>query len=132
MRKLIYTVISFFVVTLVFAQEAKEEDNAIYNSTGLSVKPDFPGGVDKFRNFIAKNFNPPDSRSGAKSGTVYVQFVIEKDGTITEVKCIRDVGFGSGAEAVRVLKQITTKWIPGENNGKKVRCTFLIPIKIVI
>ncbi len=106
------------------------EDNTIYNSAGISVKPDFPGGVDKFRAFISNNFNPPDS--GAKSGTVYIQFVVEKDGSITDIKAVRDIGYGSGKEGERVVKKMTTKWSPGEQNGKKVRCTFLIPIKVVI
>ncbi|MES2545867.1 MAG: energy transducer TonB [Bacteroidota bacterium] len=108
------------------------EDNTIYNSAGISVKPDFPGGVDKFRAFISNNFNPPDADSGAKSGTVYIQFVVEKDGSITDIKAVRDIGYGSGKEGERVVKKMTTKWSPGEQNGKKVRCTFLIPIKVVI
>lgn len=108
------------------------EDNTIYNSAGIQVQAAFPGGIDKLRSFVANNFNAPEADSGAKSGTVYMSFVVEKDGSITDIKAMRDIGYGSGAEGVRVLKKITTKFAPGEQNGKKVRSTFMLPIKVVI
>ena len=52
-----------------------------------------------------------------------VSFVVEKDGSITDVIVLKDVGYGSGEEAVRVLKNCP-KWTPAEQNGKKVRCIF--------
>ncbi|MEY3126318.1 MAG: hypothetical protein RL273_442 [Bacteroidota bacterium] len=104
-----------------------EEDNTVYSSAGIEVKPDFPGGMDKFYNFIAKNYRTPEEE-GLK-GKIYVTFVVEKDGTLTDIKVLRDIGYGTGKEAIRVLKA-TPKWNPGEQNGKKVRCTFSLPISI--
>ena len=63
------------------------------------------------------------------SGKVYVTFVVEKDGSLTDIKVIRDIGFGTGKEAIRVLKS-SPKWTPGEKNGKKVRVLYSIPITI--
>lgn len=104
-----------------------EEDNTVYNTAGIEVKPDFPGGMDKFNAFIAKNYQAPEEE-GLK-GKVYVTFVVEKDGSLTDIKVLRDIGYGTGKEAIRVLNKCP-KWTPGEQNGKKVRCTFSLPISI--
>jgi protein TonB len=104
-----------------------EEDNTVYNTAGIEVKPDFPGGMEKFYNYIAKNYRTPEEE-GLK-GKVYVTFVVEKDGSLTDIKVLRDIGYGTGKEAIRVLKA-TPRWNPGEQNGKKVRCTFSLPISI--
>jgi protein TonB len=104
-----------------------EEDNAIYNTAGIEVKPDFPGGLEKFYKFVGKNFQVPDEE-GLK-GKVFVTFVVEKDGSLTDIKVIRDIGYGTGKEAIRVLKSCP-KWNPGEQNGKKVRVLYSLPITI--
>ncbi|GEM54663.1 energy transducer TonB [Flavobacterium branchiophilum] len=103
------------------------EPEILYNSAGIEVKPDFPGGIEKFYKFVGNNFQVPDEE-GLK-GKVYVSFVVEKDGSLTDIKVLRDIGFGTGAEAIRVLKKCP-KWAPGEQNGKKVRCTYQLPISI--
>ena len=104
-----------------------EEDNTVYNTAGIEVKPDFPGGMEKFNAFVAKNYQAPEEE-GLK-GKVYVTFVVEKDGSLTDIKVLRDIGYGTGKEAIRVLNKCP-KWTPGEQNGKKVRCTFSLPISI--
>jgi len=104
-----------------------EEDNTVYNTAGIEVKPDFPGGMEKFNDFVAKNYQAPEEE-GLK-GKVYVTFVVEKDGSLTDIKVLRDIGYGTGKEAIRVLNKCP-KWTPGEQNGKKVRCTFSLPISI--
>jgi len=104
-----------------------EEDNTVYNTAGIEVKPDFPGGMDKFTAFVGKNYIAPEEE-GLK-GKVYVTFVVEKDGSLTDIKVLRDIGYGTGKEAIRVLNK-SPRWTPGEQNGKKVRCTFSLPISI--
>jgi hypothetical protein len=105
----------------------KNEDNTVYNTSGIEVKPEFPGGIEKFYSFVQKNYNMPD-QEGLK-GKVYVTFVVEKDGSLTDIKVLRDIGYGTGKEAIRVLKA-TPRWNPGEQNGKRVRCTFSVPISL--
>ncbi len=107
--------------------EVVEEDNSIYNTAGIEVKPDFPGGMEKFYKFVGKNFQVPEEE-GLK-GKVFVTFVVEKDGSLTDIKVIRDIGYGTGKEAIRVLKTCP-KWNPGEQNGKKVRVLYSLPISI--
>ena len=104
-----------------------EEDNTVYNTAGIEVKPDFPGGMGEFNKFVARNYQAPEEE-GLK-GKVYVTFVVEKDGSLTDIKILRDIGYGTGKEAVRVLNKCP-RWTPGEQNGKKVRCTFSLPISI--
>src|SRR6218665_1522848 len=96
-----------------------EEDNSIYNTAGIEVKPDFPGGMAKFYSFIQRTFQPVEDEN-FPGGRVFVSFVVEKDGSLTDIKVLRDAGYGTGKEAERVLRKCP-KWVPGEQNGKKVR-----------
>jgi len=61
---------------------------------------------------------------------VYVSFVIERDGSMTDIQVKRDPGYGLGKEAVRVLKSIKTKWAPGMIAGKPVRTAYNLPITV--
>jgi protein TonB len=108
-------------------KDVVEEDNSIYNTAGIEVKPDFPGGMEKFYKYVGKNYQVPEEE-GLK-GKVFVSFVVEKDGSLTDIKVIRDIGYGTGKEAIRVLKSCP-KWNPGEQNGKKVRVLYSLPINI--
>ncbi len=108
-------------------KDVVEEDNSVYNTAGIEVKPDFPGGMEKFYKFVGKNYQTPEEE-GLK-GKVFVSFVVEKDGSLTDIKVIRDIGYGTGKEAIRVLKSCP-KWTPGEQNGKKVRVLYSLPINI--
>jgi protein TonB len=104
-----------------------EEDNTVYNTAGIEQKPEFPGGMEKFYKFISNNYQTPEEE-GLK-GKVYVTFVVEKDGSLTDIKVLRDIGYGTGKEAIRVLNKCP-RWIPGEQNGKKVRVLYSLPIAI--
>jgi protein TonB len=107
--------------------EVIAEDTSVHSLAGIEQKPEFPGGIEKFYAFVGKNYQPPEEE-GLK-GKVYVTFVVEKDGSLTDIKVIRDIGYGTGKEAIRVLKKCP-KWLPGEQNGKKVRVLYSLPITI--
>lgn len=102
-------------------------EDQIYNTAGVDIKPEFKGGMEKFYKFIGKNFNVPKDE-GLK-GKIIVSFVVEMDGSLTDIKVVKDIGYGTGEEAIRVLS-ICPKWIPGEHEGKKVRVLYSIPISI--
>ena len=61
---------------------------------------------------------------------VYVSFVIEKDGSMTDIQVKRDPGYGMGKEAIRVLKSLKTKWSPGMIGSKAVRTAYNLPITV--
>ncbi len=106
--------------------EETEKENAIINSSGVEVQPEFPGGLDKFYEFIGKNYKLPNIQIGGK---VITSFVIEKDGSLTDIKVLKDIGYNTGNEAIKVLKKCP-KWKPAMQNGRNVRCQYTLPITI--
>lgn len=104
-----------------------EDNNSVHNLAGIEVRPEFPGGIEEFQRFIKKNYKIPEV-DGLK-GKVYMSFIIEKDGALSDIKTIRDLKHGTGDEAIRVLKT-SPKWIPGKQNGELVRVLYSIPIPI--
>lgn len=109
---------------------APSEEGPVIAAT-LDKMPEFPGGIEKFYKYVGKNFNNPETDE-AKTLKVYVSFVIEKDGSMTDIQVKRDPGYGLGREAIRVLKSLKTKWEPGILNGKPVRTAYNLPITVQI
>ena len=116
------------------AADAKQnsDDNKIFIRS--EVAPDFPGGDDAWRFFLQQNLdaNTPVNH-GAQAGkyTVLVKFIVNSDGSIRDVKCENDPGYGMCEEAVRVIKK-ATNWIPAIQNGKKVTVYKKQPITFVV
>lgn len=108
--------------------DSQANSQLIYGMASIEVRPDFPGGLQKFYDFFHKNYVMPKGTETMK-GTVFVTFVIETDGSLTDIRVIRDFGSGTGDEAVRVMKKCP-KWLPGEQNGKKVRVQYSLPLRI--
>ena len=131
MKKFLLLIFICFVQNT-FAQSGNTEtsisidDNKIYSANVLDVQPEFPGGVDKFHKFIDENYTTPKEKPNLK-GKIYATFVVEKDGSLKDIKIIRDLGFGTGNEAIRVLN-LSPKWAPGKQNNKVVRVLFSVPI----
>jgi len=121
-------VLIFIFNTACFAQTEIQPAGKNYRMTSeLDEKPDFPGGIQEFYNFIRANYKTPKVQG--LSGKVYVTFIIEKDGSLSGIKILRDIGFGTGEEALRVL-QISPNWIPGKYKGEPVRAMYSLPITI--
>ena len=98
------------------------------NNLNVEVKPEFNGGLHAFYKFISKNFRVPDV-SGL-NGKVIIAFVVDKDGTLSDLHILKDIGYGTGAEAIRVLKLTSGKWTPALQKGVPVRCSYTLPITI--
>lgn len=112
----------------VIDREESTDPNRIY--VVVETKPEYPGGITAFREFIAKNYKNPKTTRDVK-GTLIVEFVVDADGSMSDIRVLRDLGFGTGFEAVRVLK-LAEKWKPGVQNGKAVRVRYTLPLKIDI
>ncbi len=95
----------------------------------LDKQPEFPGGIKKFYEYVGRNFDKPNIDE-MESVSVNVSFVIEKDGSMTDIKVLRNPGYGLDKEAIRVLKSLRTKWTPGVKNGQYVRTQYTLPIRI--
>ncbi|HMK06116.1 MAG TPA: energy transducer TonB [Flavobacterium sp.] len=98
-------------------------------TAALDRLPEFPGGMDKLRKYVATNFEKPEM-DVEQTIRVYVSFVIERDGTMTDIQVRRDPGYGLAKEAIRVLKSLKTKWEPGMIAGKPVRTAYNLPITV--
>ena len=88
------------------------------------------GGLSKFYDFINKNFHEPDA-PGLK-GKVIVSFVINEDGSIGDYKIVKDLGYGTATELIRVLKLTSGKWTPATKDGKPVKTPYTLPLSINI
>lgn len=90
--------------------------------------PSFPGGEQKLLEYVAKNTKYPQiARESGIQGRVFIGFVVETDGSISNVKVLRGIGGGCDEEAVRVIKSLP-KWKPGKQRGKAVRVSYQIPV----
>jgi protein TonB len=91
--------------------------------------PEFPGGAAAMNNFIVSNLRYPLlAQENGIQGRVYCQFVVNTDGSITDVNIVRGVEASLHAESVRLVKSMP-KWTPGREGGKAVRCRFNLPIR---
>jgi len=96
--------------------------------TAVEVSPKFAGGDAAMNQFLAKNLKyPREALEKNIQGTVYVSFIVEKDGSIKDATIKRDIGAGCGQEAIRVIKMMPN-WTPGKQRGKAVRTQFILPI----
>ena len=94
--------------------------------------PAFPGGDAARMKFLQDNIKYPQmARESGIQGTVYVTFVVERNGNVTDVKILRGIGGGCDEEAVRVVQNMP-KWAPGKQRGKPVRVQFNMPIKFTL
>lgn len=94
--------------------------------------PEFPGGTEAMYSFLQKELTYPEvARNNGIQGTVLLEFVVERDGSVSNVKPVVSLFPECDAEAIRVVKKMP-KWKPGEQLGKPVRCYFNIPIRFTL
>jgi len=106
--------------------EVQEESKPVY--TIVEEMPQYPGGEAERNKFLAVNIvYPQQATENGIQGTVYVSFVVDSKGNITDVKVLRGIGGGCDEEALRVVKMMP-HWSPGKQNGKPVRVLFNMPI----
>lgn len=103
-----------------------KEDNTPF--TTVEVQPSFMGGNSEMYKFLGKNLKYPTAAQRANiQGKVFLSFIVEKDGSITDIETMKGIGFGCDEEAMRVVK-LMPKWIAGKQNGRNVRVKFTIPV----
>lgn len=99
----------------------------------LDKLPLFPGGMDRFYKYVSNNINRPEMEENSQiTMSVVMAFVIEKDGSMTDIRALRSTDKNLEREAIRVLKSLKTKWEPGYQNDKPVRTLYMLPIKVKI
>ena len=94
--------------------------------------PEFLGGDEKLFEYLANNITyPKEAKEKGIQGKVYVQFIVEKDGSISDVKVIKGIGDGCDKEALRAINEMP-RWKPGTQKGKPVRVRYNLPINYVL
>lgn len=107
--------------------EEKAKEDKIF--AVVEEDPTFPGGEQKMMKYIQEHVNYPDmAKEMDVQGTVYVKFVVEKDGSITNIQVLQGIGSGCDKEAKRVVRNMP-KWDPGEQRGRPVRVHIRVPIR---
>ena len=117
------------VITTGTGKIPTDTGNVVTTTAELDYLPEFPGGIKKFYEYVGTNFEKPEL-DGIATVKVLMSFVIEKDGSLTDIKVLRNPGYGLDTEAIRVLKSLKTKWKPGLKDGQKMRTQYTLPITV--
>jgi len=118
--------------TTVAAVKTDDDENKVFNK--VEVDAEFPGGQAAWRNYLQKTLNanvPVDNNAPEGTYTVVVKFIVSKDGSLSDISCESDPGFGMCAEAVRVIKK-TKNWTPAIQNGRNVNAYRRQPIVFAV
>ncbi|MFT6940337.1 MAG: protein TonB [Cyclobacteriaceae bacterium] len=114
------------VEDIVFEEEPEEDIEEVF--TIVENQPEFPGGMPAFYKFVGDNMTyPAQARRMGIEGRVFVQFVVDRDGSVTEVKAVKGIGAGCDQEAERVLR-MSPKFKPGKQRGRSVKVRMVLPI----
>ena len=125
--KLVLPVMILFVFALTAnTQENVEKEKVFYD---VEQMPEYPGGVEALKTFVASNVQyPEEAKKNGISGKVYISFVVDKSGKVTDVKVARSVESSLDREAIRVVEQMPA-WKPGKKDGHVVNVGFTLPIQ---
>ena len=122
------------------AQDKREKTTQTRKDTATDDKvyevceqmPIFEGGDAALLKYLRENLKYPDNtKDRGVQGRLVIGFIVEKDGSLTDVKVLRPVDIDLDAEVLRVVKGMP-KWIPGRHNGQRVRVRYLLPIHICL
>ena len=106
--------------------------NEVHNVASVDVYPEFPGGMEAWSKYIQRNLRYPSmAQEEGVGGKVFLSFVVEKDGSITDVKVTKGIGYGCDEEAMRVIKK-SPRWKAGMQNNLPVRVRYNMPISYMI
>ncbi|MCQ2127368.1 MAG: energy transducer TonB [Bacteroidaceae bacterium] len=139
-KRLYVLLLSMFVMTLSVAQSPaqgneNEKDSSQTEASDekkedVITQPEFKGGIAKFYQYVADNFEYPEEAGKRNvSGTIEVEFTVEKSGDITYASILKGLDFSIDDEILRLVKAMP-RWIPATKNGKAVRYTVSMPLNI--
>ena len=116
------------IIEEIVFEEAPEEEEIDEIFTIVEDQPEPPGGIGAFYKYVSTTLRyPAQARRMGIEGKVFVQFVVDKDGSLTNVQAIKGIGAGCDEEAVRVISK-AKKWKPGKQRGRAVKVRMILPI----
>lgn len=111
-------------------QEKSKGTKNVEDFNKVEVPPMFPGGLHAFYQWVATHYRyPKEATKQGVSGAIHLSFIVNEDGSLSDIRTLRDLGYGTGEEAIRMLKE-SPKWQPGTNNEKAVKVAYSLPIKL--
>jgi TonB family protein len=114
--------------TIESADSEARYEGKLYDLANVEMAPEFQGGQTALGKFLGSRLRyPAGARQNKVQGKVYIGFIVEKNGSLTDFKVVRGIGSGCDEEAIRVLKS-SPVWRPGMANGKPVRTSYVLPI----
>lgn len=129
--KLMIPVLLLMVVSFTINAQNNENKNKVYFEE-VDEMPEYPGGKKAMFKFISENVQyPENAKKEGVTGKVFISFVVDKDGNVTDVQIARGVDSDLNKEAVRVVKKLE-KWKPGKKDGELVKVGFTMPIQFVL
>jgi protein TonB len=131
MRKLIF--LALMGIAMCFnSAKAQDNPNKVYDFVSVQKQPAYPGGIAKFYGYLAKEMKYPEAAKKNKTqGRVFASFIVEKDGSLTDVQVIRSLTTETDAEALRVLRK-SPKWQPALQKGVPVRVKYNIAVNFTM
>ena len=128
MKKIITLLLLLNSFFLFSQSNEKQNENLIYDSNSINVKPEFPEGLENLNTFLIKTGIKAKTKKEEKTETkMFAMFVVEKDGSLSDVKVLGKVESGRAEELKKVLMDLP-KWIPGKQNGTIVRVLYVLPL----
>ncbi|WP_020606708.1 energy transducer TonB [Spirosoma spitsbergense] len=109
-----------------FAQNYFVPDELVFKA--VEIQPEFPGGLVALGNYMQQHVKYPlEAQKAGIKDRVYVNFIVERDGSLTDIQLLNSLGYGCDEEARRVIRAMP-KWKPGKQSGRAVRVRFNMPI----
>ena len=126
---LVVLISGFFLTFSSVGQETKKSGDVYFQAEEMPV---FPGGESAFRNYIVENVKYPDeAKKAGISGKVFVSFIIDEKGNVTDVKVLKSVNPLLDKESVRVISGMPA-WQPGKEKGKAVKVQYTVPVQFAL
>ncbi|PWS32086.1 energy transducer TonB [Pedobacter paludis] len=126
MRKLM--ILALLGIAMFFNFAKAQHKDKVYDFVSVQQQPQFPGGIMAFYSYLSKNIKYPESaKKNNEQGKVFLSFIVNKDGSLTDLQVIRGLSQSLNQEAIRVLKS-SPKWNPAKLNKQLVRVKYNIAV----
>lgn len=128
MKKIILLLILHLSIAASSQNNEKRDNSSVYDISGIDNKPEFPGGLVSLNALVNESYLKAGFESEVK-GKVHFMFVIEKDGSLTDVKILRNVDLIKAKALIRIMENLP-KWNPGKQNKQIVRVRYALALMI--
>ena len=126
MKKLFLIMFFMAFVSVNAYSQSDDSDNSVYSM--VDERAQFPGGQNEMLKYLQENLQYPEAaKANNVHGRVIVKFIVERDGSLSDIKVMKGIGSGCDEEAIRLIQSMP-KWKPGKNKGKEVRVSMMVPV----